>query len=109
MERLNRRDFLNYAGSAVALTVVPRHILGGQGYVPPSDKINLALIGAGTQQLNELTRLITEPRIQIVSVCDPNKNPVGYYQWSAGNGLKRRIREMIGESSWGRCQCYRWS
>jgi hypothetical protein len=101
MERLNRRDFLNYAGSAVALTVVPRHILGGTGFVAPSDKINLALIGAGTQQLNELTGLISESRVRVISVCDPNKNPVGYYQWSAGNGLKRRIREMIGESSWG--------
>lgn len=101
MERLNRRDFLNYTGSAVALTVIPRHILGGTGFVAPSDRINLALIGAGTQQLNELTGLITEPRVRVVSVCDPNKNPVGYYQWSAGNGLKRRIREMIGESSWG--------
>ena len=61
MEKLNRRDFLGYTGSAIAFTVIPRHVIGGKGFAAPSDKINLALIGTGTQQLNELTRLITEP------------------------------------------------
>lgn len=101
MKKLNRRDFLGYAGSALAVTVIPRHVLGGAGYVPPSDKINLGLIGVGMQQLGELTRLIPNDRVQVVSICDPNKHPVGYHQWGPGSGLKKSIREMIGESNWG--------
>ncbi|MBN1337724.1 MAG: Gfo/Idh/MocA family oxidoreductase [Bacteroidales bacterium] len=101
MKKMNRRDFLGYTGSALAVTVIPRHVLGGVGYVPPSDKINLALIGAGMQQLGELIRLIPNERVQVVSVCDPNKHPVGYHQWGPGSGLKNQIREMIGESTWG--------
>jgi hypothetical protein len=101
MEKINRRAFLNSAGSAIALTIVPSFVLGGNKHVPPSDKINLGLIGVGTQQLGELVRLITDPRIQVVSVCDPNKNPVGYMQWGTGNGLKTSIRELTGESNWG--------
>lgn len=75
--------------------------MGGAGFVAPSDKINLGLIGVGTQQLGELTSLIQDERIQVVSVCDPNKYPIGYLQWSAGDGLKKRIRVLIGDSSWG--------
>lgn len=101
MKKLNRRDFLGYTGSAIALTIVPRNVLGGTDYVAPSDKINLGLIGVGTEQLGELIRLIPDPRIQVVSVCDPNKEPVGYRQWSPNGGLKRSIRELIGESFWG--------
>ena len=44
MKTINRRDFLNYSGSALALTILPRSVLGGAGFVAPSDKINLGLM-----------------------------------------------------------------
>jgi len=100
MNKLNRREFMGVAGSALAISVVPRHVLGGPNFVAPNDKINIGLIGAGTQQLSELTRLITDDRVQIVSLCDPNKEPVKYRAWSADAGLRRRIREMTGDSNW---------
>jgi len=101
MKAINRRDFLSYTGSALAFTVIPRNVLGGAGFVAPSDKINLGLIGVGTQQLGELTSLIPDERVQVVSVCDPNKYPVGYKQWGVGNGLKNSVRKLLGDSSWG--------
>jgi predicted dehydrogenase len=46
--RHTRRLFLkNTAKAAVAFTIVPRYVLGGPGYIPPSDRLNIALIGAG--------------------------------------------------------------
>jgi len=45
--------------------------------------------------------LIPDERVQVVSVCDPNKYPVGYKQWGAGNGLKNGVRKLLGDSSWG--------
>ena len=47
-QRHTRRLFLkNTAKAAVAFTIVPRYVLGGPGYIPPSDRLNIALIGAG--------------------------------------------------------------
>jgi hypothetical protein len=98
--KFNRRQFLGLTGSAVAFTVVPRHVLGGINYVAPSDRITLGLIGCGTQQLRELTGLINDPRIEIVSVCDPVKNPAGYLDWSV-NGVKNSLRRLLEDNSWG--------
>ncbi len=42
---LTRREFT----AAAAFTIVPRHVLGGPGFVAPSDKIALAAIGMGRQ------------------------------------------------------------
>src|SRR4051812_31009117 len=45
----SRRAFLGAAAGGLALNfmVVPRHVLGGAGYLAPSERINLAGIGAG--------------------------------------------------------------
>ena len=43
----SRRDFLkNTSLAAAGFFIVPRHVLG-RGYVAPSDKLNIAGIGAG--------------------------------------------------------------
>ena len=60
MKKINRRDFISYTGSAMAFTIIPRSVLGGTGYVAPSDKINLGLIGVGMQQMGELVNLIPD-------------------------------------------------
>ncbi len=45
----NRRRFLGTAAATAAFTIVPRHVLGGTGFVAPSDKITMAHIGMGTE------------------------------------------------------------
>ena len=44
-----RRAFLGAASGGIALnfTIVPRHVLGGAGQLPPSERVNMAGIGAG--------------------------------------------------------------
>src|SRR5438105_7826677 len=72
--RLSRRKFLGQgAGAAVAFSVVPRHVLGGPGFVPPSDKVNIAFIGVGSQGLRVMLHFLKEPDVQGVAVCDVNK------------------------------------
>ena len=92
----NRRDFLGKAAGAAAFTIVPRHVLGGQGNVAPSDKITLGCIGIGTQALREMPALLSIPEIRIVAVCDPSKNAVGYRDWSL-NGIRDSIRTALGK------------
>ena len=41
----SRRKFLaQTAAAAIGLSIVPRRVLGGAGFVPPSDKVNIAFI-----------------------------------------------------------------
>ena len=96
---MNRRKFLGTAAASAAFTIVPRHVLGGPGFVPPSDKITLAHIGTGTEGLREMLPLLAIPEIQIVSVCDPCRDAVGYRDWSK-EGLLREIRKTLGKPDW---------
>ena len=44
----SRRQFIQTTTAAMAaFTIVPRHVLGGTRFVAPSDKVNVAVIGAG--------------------------------------------------------------
>jgi hypothetical protein len=94
-----RRDFLGTVAGVAALTIVPRHVLGGPGFIAPSDKITLAYIGTGTQGLREMLNLLPVPEIQIVSVCDPSKEAIGYRDWSR-EGLTNAIRKALGKPDW---------
>ena len=101
LKKIKRREFLGSAAAAsLALTVVPRKVLGGPGYIPPSDKITLGYIGCGTQGLREMTALIANPALQIVAVCDPNKFSTNYVDWSI-NDVKNGIRNALGDKTWG--------
>lgn len=99
--KINRREFISSATAAsLAFTIVPRHVLGGVNYVPPSEKLNIGYIGCGTQGMREMTDLIANPKIHIVSVCDPNKMSTDYIDWSP-NGIRDGIRKALGDSTWG--------
>jgi hypothetical protein len=99
--KINRRKFIGSATAAsLAFTIVPRNVIGGPDFVAPSDKVTLGYIGCGTQGLREMADLITNPKIQIVSVCDPNKRSTDYIDWSP-NGIRDSIRKVLGDSSWG--------
>src|SRR5664279_6528360 len=101
MKKVNRRDFLGSAATAsFAITIVPRKVLGGPGFIPPSDKITLGYIGCGTQGLREMTALIANPSLQIVAVCDPNKFSTNYVDLSLIH-ISEPTRRALGDNSWG--------
>jgi len=100
-KNMNRREFMGSAAALTAFTVVPRHVIGGINYIAPSDKITLANIGCGTQGLREMTGFITDPAVQVVAVCDPNRKTTDYVDWSL-YGIRNRIRRLLEEPSWGK-------
>ena len=58
-EKMTRRSFVgNMATSAFAFTIVPRHVLGGPGFVAPSDTVNVAVVGAGSQGMSNARALV---------------------------------------------------
>ncbi len=64
----SRRAFLKGASLAAAgFTIVPRHVLGGPGFVAPSDKLNIAGVGVGGMGRANLLNLTSE---NIVALCD---------------------------------------
>ena len=100
-KKLNRREFLGSAAAAsIALTVVPRQVIGGPGYIAPSDKLTIGYIGCGTQGIREMASLIENPALQIVAVCDPNKFTTDYTDWSPSE-IRNLMRKATGESTWG--------
>ncbi|MEK7996068.1 MAG: Gfo/Idh/MocA family oxidoreductase, partial [Planctomycetota bacterium] len=65
--KVSRRDFMGAAATAAALTVVPRHVLGGARRTPPSEKLNIAGVGIGGRGAGDLDEVATE---NIVALCD---------------------------------------
>ena len=98
---LSRRTFLaQTATAAFGFSIVPRHVLGGAGYVPPSDKLNIAFIGVGAQGLRVMLRFLRQPDVQGVAVCDVNKTGANYPQWDTHEFCKS-VRELLGvQSGW---------
>jgi len=98
-DTLSRRNFLSGAATVAAgLTIVPRYVLGGAGYVPPSDKINIAFIGVGSQGLRVMLHFLQEPDVQAVAVCDPNTQSGDYAQWSQ-HEFRDAVRKLLGAST----------
>jgi len=64
---MNRRDFLTSTAAVAAFTIVPRHVLGGPGYTPPSEKLNIAAVGAGGRGGGDIGAVSSE---NIVALCD---------------------------------------
>ena len=67
----SRREFLK--GSTLALAgfyIVPRHVLGGPGFVAPSDKLRVAGIGVGGMGYNDVSGVYRSEKAEIVALCD---------------------------------------
>jgi predicted dehydrogenase len=63
---LTRRSFLGTTAAAAAgLTIIPRHVLGGKGYTAPSDLLNVAGIGVGSQGGGDIQQ-VCSPDVPIV-------------------------------------------
>jgi len=83
-KKLSRRDLLK-AGATAALgfTIVPRHVLGGPGFTPPSEQITRAIIGCGGMGRNHISYDLGGP---LLALCDVDSNHLKM-------GLDRAIKE----------------
>ena len=70
MSSRSRRTFLkNTSVAATGWMILPRHVLG-KGYIAPSDKLNIAAIGAGGKAQYNITQAYNNGAENIAVLCD---------------------------------------
>lgn len=68
---ISRRSFLRNASlTAAGITIVPRHVLGGKGYVAPSDKLLIACVGVGGRPSYYINKFDEVDHAEIAFLCD---------------------------------------
>lgn len=94
---ISRRELLvNSTLATAAVTIVPRYVLGGSGFVAPSDRVNIAVIGTGGQGITNIKALFQEPDARFVAIADPNEESDYsrfYYGGTAGRAPASRLIE----------------
>jgi len=84
----NRRQFL----FGIAPLVLPATVLGRGGAVPPSDRVNVAMIGMGRQAVQvNVVQLLGMPDVQVVAVCDVDA-------WRLQNA-KRQVEQAYAQKA----------
>jgi predicted dehydrogenase len=85
-----RRQFVKSAATAVAaFNFLPRHVLGGPRFVPPSEKVNVAVVGVGGRGLQNMREVLKLTDTQVIAVADPAESfglEAFYYKGRGGRG-----------------------
>ncbi|WP_379084324.1 Gfo/Idh/MocA family protein [Pedobacter sp. UC225_65] len=70
-EATSRRDFLKTGAIATAaFMIVPRHVLGGQGFLAPSDRLIIAGVGVGGKGKSDIAMFAQSGKADIGFLCD---------------------------------------
>jgi len=98
-----RRKFIKSAlVSSAGLIILPRYVLGGKGYLAPSDKVNIGLIGAGGRSKGIVSDLFAFDDVQLTAVADPSEywGEGSFYKFESGRGpLKKFIEDHYSEKT----------
>jgi predicted dehydrogenase len=91
----SRRQFLKAtAGTVAAVTIVPRHVLG-RGMNPPSEKLNIAGIGAGGMGAGDIDAV--SGGNNIVALCDVDLRRASAIKKFTKAKVYRDFRKMFDE------------
>lgn len=90
----SRRNFLKTSVAALAgISIVPRHVLGGPGYLAPSDHLTKGIIGVGSMGRGHIEYAGTK----VVAICDVEKKHLKLAMDKIGSSVKTfaDYRELI--------------
>ena len=97
---MNRKDFLKSTViSAVGFTILPRHVLGGSGYIAPSDRINLGFIGTGKQAGGLLNGLAKCPETMMLANCDVDRKKLAKFTEAANVANQKKAGATVSTYS----------
>lgn len=94
-DALSRRKFLQTAGVITAATIVPRHILGGPGFTPPSEKLNIAVIGTGGRGKRLIKGIFRYDDARIVAIADPTAREDYSRFYYRGVSGRQPVKEIV--------------
>jgi predicted dehydrogenase len=101
MSNPTRRDVLFAAGIGAAALATPRWASSLAAPIPkPSDKLTVACIGVGSQGQRLMMDLLRMPEVQVVAVCDVNRQTSDYLDWGP-NELRNKVRLLLQDQGWG--------
>jgi predicted dehydrogenase len=87
------------AGAALGVAIVPRHVLGGAGQTPPSERVNLAGIGAGGMGGGDIATF-AKLGCNVVALCDvDDARAAGSYRAFPNARRYKDYREMIDKEA----------
>jgi predicted dehydrogenase len=90
------RDAAGLAGAAAAFPyIVPSAALGKADAPAASERIVMGCIGTGNQGTNDMRALLRDSRVQVVAVCDVNRESAGY--WNNRIGGREPARRIVEE------------
>ncbi|MEL6654452.1 MAG: Gfo/Idh/MocA family oxidoreductase, partial [Bacteroidota bacterium] len=82
--------------------IVPRRVLGGNGYIAPSDEISLGFIGVGRQGLGLGRRFQENPGNRIVAACDVDQSKLERFR----QNTDALYAEQLGANTYKGCQVF---
>jgi predicted dehydrogenase len=75
----SRRKFIKTTAKAATISIVPRFVLGGPGYIPPSDMVVIGHIGTGKQSHGLANRFLDLGTAKIIGACDVDQQKLAAY------------------------------
>lgn len=91
---MNRREFIGKSAiSALAFSIVPRSVLGGRGFLAPSDRVNVGFIGVGKQSYTLLNGINRCPEVNTLAAADVDKLKLAEFL-----GKANKLRGELGRT-----------
>lgn len=104
---ISRRHFMSGTGSLLAMPAILSSgcvcLRGGARRPPPSERINVGILGYGTMAQDNIGNFLNNDRVQVVSVCDPvSEGPLYGYKAERVGGRepgRRKVNGFYGEKT----------
>ncbi len=90
----SRRTFFKTLGAAGLFTIIPRHVLGGNGHIAPSDQLTKGIIGTGGIGRSSY-HFNSDKTCRLVALCDVDSNHLN----QAAGMAKERFGEDVAKYS----------
>jgi len=107
---ISRRSFLKNTAAVISLPAfVPSSVFGQNA---PSNKINIGMIGVGNQGTWDMRAFLDDERVQVLAVCDVNRESEGYWDGAVGGRenakriVERRYAQQRRAGTYKGCAAY---
>lgn len=93
---MNRKHFIaNTVKGAIAFTILPRNVLGGRGFVAPSDRITLGYIGTGRMARSLLNSLNSCKETIVFAACDVDEKKLDLFTGLAEKANEEKVKTAV--------------